>query len=177
MDPLTWGFIGTLIGTIVGASTSIVTTILNSKYASKNQSRLEGYKRQEIFREFQRENYFKLQENMHKALRLTSLLHIEDMQNFKDTGKWQQGSLNRENDIDLMHTFRDLSIYIERIQNENVREEIRVLINKISQVCNTSSLSESNRLLNEISFDFKEVMKRLGIELRNNYYNFEVDYK
>lgn len=87
MDPLTWGFIGTLIGTVVGASASIFTTIINARTVSKNQNKLEIYKREEIFREFQRDNYLKIQESTYKAHRLVSLLHVQDMQNLKDSGQ------------------------------------------------------------------------------------------
>ncbi|OXA93799.1 hypothetical protein [Flavobacterium hercynium] len=68
MDPLTWGFIGTLIGTVVGASATILTTIINTRNVSRKQNKLEIYKRQEIFREFQRDNYLKIQKAPIKPL-------------------------------------------------------------------------------------------------------------
>lgn len=171
MDPQTWGFIGALIGTVVGASASIITTVINARNVSRNQNKLEIYKRQEIFREFQRDNYLKIQENIHKAFRLVSLLHIQDMQNLKNTGKWQEGPLDSANDLELMYTFRDLVMQLERIQNEKVREEIRELLGKMSKVSITSDLEESKRLLKEINLDFTNAMKILGTELRNNYYS------
>ena len=85
MEPLTWGFIGTLVGTLVGAAASIITTHINARNAIKIQNDLENYKRQEIFREFQRDNYLKLQETFLKALRLVSLLHLEEIKKYKKT--------------------------------------------------------------------------------------------
>lgn len=174
MDPLTWGFIGTLIGTVVGASASILTTIINGRNASRNQNKLEIYKRQEIFREFQRDNYLKIQESTYKALRLVALLHIQDMKNLKDSGKWQQGLWDTKNAEDLMYTVRDIVMYLERIQNEKVREEIRKLTSKMMKVSQSSGLQESNDLLAEINLDISNAMKILGTELRNNYYSGDV---
>ena len=175
MDPLTWGFIGTLIGTVVGASASIFTTIINASTVSKNQNKLEIYKREEIFREFQRDNYLKIQESTYKAHRLVSLLHVQDMQNLKDSGQWQQGILNAENSNELLYTVQDLMMYLERIQNEKVREEIRNLTGKMLKVSHTSDLKESNQLLAEIHLDISSAMKILGKELRNNYYSADVN--
>lgn len=174
MDPLTWGFIGTLIGTVVGASASIFTTIINARTVSKNQNKLEIYKRQEIFREFQRDNYLKIQESTYKANRLVTLLHVQDMQNLKDSGQWQQGILNAENSNELLHTVEDLTMYLERIQNEKVREEIRNLTGKMFKVSDTFDLKQSNELLAEINLDISKAMKILGTELRNNYYSADV---
>ncbi|WP_426486119.1 hypothetical protein [Flavobacterium sp. 2] len=171
MDPLTWGFIGTLVGTVVGASASISTTIINARTISKNQNKLEIYKRQEIFREFQRDNYLKIQESTYKAHRLVTLLHVEDMQNFKDSGQWQQGILNAENSNELLYTVQDLTMYLERIQNEKVREEIRKLTGKMLKVSHSSDWKEGNQLLAEINQDISIAMKILGTELRNNYYS------
>jgi len=174
MDPLTWGFIGTLIGTVVGASASIITTIINGRTASMNQNKQEIYKRQEIFREFQPDNYLKIQESTYKAHRLVTLLHVQDMQNLKDSGQWQQGILNAENSNELLYTVQDLTMYFERIQNEKVREEIRNLTDKMLKVSHTSDWKESNQLLGEINLDISNAMKILGTELRNNYYSTDV---
>ena len=170
MEPLTWGFIGTLVGTVVGASASIITTIINARNSSKIQNDLEKYKRQETFREFQRDNYLKLQEIFHKALRLVSLLHVEEIKNFNETGKWQKTILNSENDRNLMIALRDLSFYEERIENDQLREELKSLRKKISSVSRTSSKSESDKIMLDLmKNDFDRIMTNLGIELRKNY--------
>jgi len=170
MEPLTWGFIGTLVGTIVGASASIVTTIINARNSSKIQIDLEKYKRQGIFREFQRDNYLKLQETFHKTLRLVALLHLEEIKNYNESGKWQKTKLNSENDRNLMIAFRDLSLYEERIQNDQLREELKSLRKKMSNVFLTSSKSESDEIMFDLmKNDFDRIMTNLGTELRNNY--------
>jgi len=170
MNPVTWGFIGTLIGTIVGASASIITTIIIARNSTKNQNNLEKYKRQENFREFQRDNYLKLQETFPKVLRLAGLLHLEDIKNYDENGEWQKSLLNSENDNNLMIELRDLSIYLERIQNENLREELKKFRNKISSVSRTSNKSESNDIMADlVKNDYDRIMTNLGTELRNNY--------
>lgn len=174
MDPLTWGFIGTLIGTVVGASASIVTTIINSRNVSKNQNKLEIYKRQEIFREFQRDNYLKIQENIYKALGIINLMHIQGMQKLDDTGEWHEESPNSENYNELMAVIRDLMMYLERIENEKLRGEIRVILGKMTTVSSTSGWRQSIDLLAQITFAANDAMKILGTELRNNYYSADV---
>lgn len=170
MNPLTWGFLGTLIGTIVGASASILTTLINSRNHSKNIRNLEIYKRQEIFREFQRDNYLKIQETIYKTFRLATLLHLEDIENLKKTGMWQKSLLNSKNDNGLMIALKDLSIYLERIQNDDAREELRTLIEKISSTSKTSSKTESEAIMFDIATNhFDKTMANLGIELRKNY--------
>ncbi|MFI2743380.1 hypothetical protein ACG2LH_11620 [Zhouia sp. PK063] len=170
MEPLTWGFIGTLVGTVVGASASIITTHINARNSIKIQNDLENYKRQEIFREFQRDNYLKLQETFHKALRLVSLLHLEDIKKYKETGKWQQTILNSENDKNLMIALRDLSFYEERIESDQLRNEFKGLRKKISSVSRTSSQDESDAIMMDLmKNDFDRIMTDLGTELRKNY--------
>ncbi len=87
MDPLTWGFIGTIIGAMVGASASIITTLINVQNSIKNQTNLEKYKRQEVFREFQRNNYLKIQEIFPSALRFAFKLHSIDVKNYYKNGE------------------------------------------------------------------------------------------
>ena len=68
MEPLTWAFIGTILGTIVGASSSIITTVITAKNSSKIQRELDKYTREENFREFQRNNYLKLQDQINSPM-------------------------------------------------------------------------------------------------------------
>lgn len=170
MDPLTWGFIGTVIGAIVGASASIITTLINAQNSSRNQTNLEKYRRQETFREFQRDNYLKIQETFHKALRLACLLHLEDVKNFHKNGVWQTELLDSEVDTELMFSIRDLSICLERVHNDPLREEFKYLRNKIRSLSRTLSKVESDLIMSDlINKDFDKIMANLGIELRKNY--------
>ncbi|OXA93800.1 hypothetical protein [Flavobacterium hercynium] len=96
------------------------------------------------------------------------------MQNLKDSGQWQQGILNAENSNELLYAIRDIVMYLERIQDEKVREEIRKLTSKMVKVSHTEGWKESNQLLAEINLDISNAMKILGTELRNNYYSADV---
>lgn len=169
MDPLTWGFVGTLIGTIVGASASIFTTIINTINSNKNLSDLEKFKRLEFFREFQRNNYLKLQEILFKAIRLVAILNLEDIKNYTITGEWQKSKLDSESDMDLMITLRDLSIYSERIQSEDMREELKNIKFKMTRVLMTSNKDESDKYMIDLANEFENIMTRIGTELRKNY--------
>ena len=170
MEPLTWAIIGTFVGTIVGASASILTTYLNVQNSSKIQEKIEHYKRQEISREFQRNNYLEIQNTVHKSLRLATLLHFEDLKNYKKTGEWQKSLLNSENDYNLMISIRDLSMLSERVENIELRKELKSLINKISKLNNTSSKSESDEIIFELAPDKIDfIMEKIGTELRKNY--------
>src|SRR5690606_15398929 len=123
----TWGFIGTLIGTVVGASASIFTTYINAKNSSKIQKEIQNYTRNEKFRNFQRSNYLKLQDTIPRSIRLITLLHFEDLKNYKRTGEWQKTLLNSENDHNLMIAIRHLSIQTERVENETLRKKLKKL--------------------------------------------------
>jgi len=169
MEPLTWGFIGTLIGTIVGASTSIITTYINNKNSLKIQKVQENFKRESSFREFQRENYLKLQETFHKTFRLVSLINLEDVKAFKKTGKWQEPGINLENDQNLTSSIRDLIFYEQRIENDQLRGELKKIRMKLSKVNNSLDMSESNDILLDLMLnDFDKLMTDLGTELRLN---------
>lgn len=170
MEPLTWGFIGTLIGTIVGASTSITTTYINNKNSLKIQKEQENFRRESSFREFQRENYLKLQETFHKTFRLVSLINLEDIKVFKKTGKWQEPGINCENDQNLMSSIRDLIFYEQRIENDQLRGELKKIRIKLSKVNNSLNMSESNEILSDLMLnDFDKIMTDLGTEIRLNY--------
>ena len=170
MEPLTWGFIGTLIGTIVGASASIFTTYINAKNSSKIQENIHNYTRKEKFREFQRNNYLKLQDTIHKSIRLITLLHLEDLKNYRRTGEWQKTLLNSENDHNSLIAIRDLSIQTERVENEKLRKKLKDLRKKLTQVNNTECKIESENIMFELADnDINQIMEEIGTELRNYY--------
>lgn len=173
MEPLTWAFIGTLIGTIIGASTSIFTTYINVRSSARIQEKINKYTRDENFREFQRNNYLELQDTIHKSIRYVSLINLEDLKNYKKTGKWQNSFLlNPENDINSMISIRDLSFKTERVENESLRNKLKKLIEKLKKVNNTSSELESKIILFELaSNDINEIMEEIGIELRKTFKN------
>ncbi|CAM1366433.1 conserved hypothetical protein [Tenacibaculum litoreum] len=172
MEPATWGFIGTIVGTIVGALASIYTTYLNGKNTASIQNKSETFKREELFREFQRDNYLKLQEIIPKIIRLINLLLLEDKENYQKTREWQKASVNSENDNNLMNQLRELSIYTERVDNTDLREELKKIKTKAGKVLMTSSWSESDLIMSDlIKNDYDRIMENLGIELRKNYKN------
>ena len=170
MEPLTWAFIGTLIGALVGASTSIITTYINNQNSLKLEKQKESFNRESSFREFQRENYLKLQETIHKTFRLVNLINMEDERALKKTGKWQESEVNLENSQNLMICLRDLNFYEERIENDQLRDDLKKIRMKLCKVNNPLNMAESyNVLIDLVTIDFDKLMTDLGTELRLNY--------
>ena len=78
--------------------------------------------------------------------------------------------MNSKYDTKLRLSLRDLSIYLERVQNDDLREEIKKLRNKIASISMTSSPSESDSIISDLTInDFDRIMSHLGTELRKNY--------
>jgi hypothetical protein len=169
MNSAIWAFIGTFIGAILVTVSSVITTLISTRNSTKNHTILEKYKRDELFREFQRNNYLELQDILSKTLRLVSLFFLEDIKNHKITGEWQKSLFDNELDTNLMISFRDLSILSERVQNDNLRAKLKQVIMKMGKVSKTESLFESNKIMIELNDDFGNIMNDLGIELRKSY--------
>jgi hypothetical protein len=169
MNPAIWAFIGTLIGAILVTASSVITTLISTRNSTKNHTILEKYKRDELFREFQRNNYLELQDILSKTLRLVSLFFLEDIKNHKITGEWQKSLVDNELDTNLMISFRDFSILSERVQNDNLRAKLKQVIMKMGKVSKTESLFESKKMMIELNDDFSNIMNDLGIELRKSY--------
>ena len=79
MEPVTWGFLGTIVGTIVGASASIITTLITGRYSIKLQKDAISHERNERAREFQRNNLLELQNVLSSHMRLVTRAHLEDI--------------------------------------------------------------------------------------------------
>jgi hypothetical protein len=169
MNSAIWAFIGTFIGAILVTVSSVITTLISTRNSTKNHTILEKYKRDELFREFQRNNYLELQDILSKTLRLVSLFFLEDIKNHKITGEWQKSLVDNELDTNLMISFRDLSILSERVQNDNLRAKLKQVIMKMGKVSKTESLFESKKMMTELNNDFGNIMNDLGIELRKSY--------
>jgi len=170
MEPLTWGFIGTLIGTLVGASASILTTYLNNQNSVKLIREQDRLNRDSSFREFQKENYLKIQEAFHNTVRLTSLINIEDVKLFKETGRWQESISQDHSHESLRSSLRDLAFYEQRIQNDGLREDLNRIRGKLSRVYNSLSMSESNEIMMDLlTNDYEKFISDIGNELRSNY--------
>ncbi|MDY0780393.1 hypothetical protein [Tenacibaculum sp. IB213877] len=165
MNPEVWGF----IGAILGASTSILTTFINNKNSNRIQSNLELNRRRELFREFQRDNLLKIQEKISKNMRLIGKAHIEDLSYFKETNKWNHADLSTELDNSLADSFRELSFMIERVDNNELREKLKKLIEQMAKCLFSQNLTESKEEIKKMTFELDNLMEDLGVVLRSYY--------
>ena len=169
MNPESWGFIGTLFGAIVGASTSILTTRINSRNAVRIQRDLEQNKRDERFREFQRDNLIKLQDEIANCINLMIKAHIEDLEYFKHNNDWQSTALSEELNKKLTQAIRQFSIIIERIDDDILRVKLYEFRKSINNSLISKNYDKSLSNINDISKRFNGLMQDIGEELRKNY--------
>ncbi len=165
MISLISGFIGTLIG----ASVSIFTTYLNNRNSVNIQMGNESFKRAELFREFQRDNLLKLQEKMSASMRLVGRAHFEDLKSFKETNNWQSNLLDPDLDKDINESFRELSINAERIDNNELRNEVKRLKEQMDECLLANNLASRRGRIAKLTKKFEVVMSQLGEVLRANY--------
>lgn len=169
MNPESWGFIGTLVGAAVGATASILTTRINSKNAVRIQQDLEQNKRNERFREFQRDNLIKLQDEIANCINLMVKAHIEDLEYFKNNNDWQSTALSEELNKQLTQAIRQFSIIIERIDDDRLRGKLYDFRKSINKSLVSKNYDKSLSNINDISKSFNGLMQEIGEELRKNY--------
>ena len=169
MDAMTSGFIGSIIGTIVGASASILTTIISNKNSLKIQSQIEKHNSKQIFKEFQKLNFLEVQERMSKQLRLLGKIYIEDSKNFKKTNNWRGTSLESMLDNDLANSFREFTILIERVDDSQIRKELKAFNELMGSSLFSKSKIENETKLNKLRKDYTHLMDKIGIALRSNF--------
>jgi len=170
MEPVTWGFIGTIVGTIVGASVSIITTLITGRYSRKLQQDAISHERSERAREFQRNNLLELQDVLSSHMRLVARAHLEDIKSFRDSSnESQRPLLSDELDQELSLSNRRLTILTERVADDPLRENIKALSSEMFSVIIAKSKSESNEAIQKLAFMFKNTMESLGFVLRASY--------
>ena len=166
MEPATWGFLGAIIGAIVGAAASIVTTIINSRKEVKIQKDLDLFKREEISREFQRNNLLKLQDVIHDYMRNIAKANIEDSRHFKNEGAWQKNMLGEPLNEDIRLNTREIMILEERIINDKLRDDI----NKFRMLGGSYFLSQTEteglRIMSDLGNEFPILNSCIGRNFR-----------
>lgn len=165
MVSLIWG----LIGTVIGASVSIITTHLNNQNNVNIQKGSDNFKRAELFREFQRDNLLQLQEKLSFSMRLIGRAHFEDLVSYKETNKWQSNLLGADLDKGINESFRELSIKAERIDNDELRNEVKRLKEQMEECLLANNLPSRKGRITKLTKDFEVIMSQLGEVLRANY--------
>ena len=170
MEPVTWGFIGTLAGAVVGASVSTITTIITARNSRMLQQDAKSFERKEKAREFQRNNLIDLQEAITVEMRLIGRAHIEDMESFrKNANGGRIILLSEELNLELRNNSARLTILTERVASDSFRQNIKALRNNMTNVLLAKSENESLAAIQLVSNKFQETMEDLGVMLRESY--------
>ena len=170
LEPVTWGFIGTIVGTVAGASASILTTVIAERNRRSIRRDEANYAREERAREFQCENLLKVQDVLSSTMRLIAKAHLEDMQHYSNRqSESDPAMLSEDLDNEILLSNRELSILSERIADDLLRENIKFLRAKMTAVLVAKSAAESESALEALSYVFDESMARIGIVLRNTF--------
>ena len=165
MEAAIWGFIGTL----VGAGVSIGTTFISAWKDKTLQEQRHTFDREEKARAFQRDNLLKLQDLLQKEIRFMGKVHFSDLKASKETSEWRRSLLSDDLDNEISINNRNLVITIERISNDELRNEIKDFRNQVSIGMFSKTMEESENRLHDASNTFIDLMEKVGIELRNNY--------
>lgn len=169
MEPASWGFIGTILGTIVGASASIFATYLNGKNSVNIQKSTEKFKREELFREFQRDNLLKLQDEFSAGMRFIGKIHFESLNYFKKNNEWKGFRLSDNVDTGISTSFQNLMKLTERVNDDKLRAKIIDIRKDMARFSVSETESENLIYIKKLSDKFEILMTEIGIELRNNY--------
>lgn len=169
MDSAFWGFIGTIVGAIVGATASILTTIINGWKSTQLQKERDNFERLERSREFQRNTLLELQDSLSQNLRLIGRAHLEDLALYRQNDGVRSNLLSAELNQDIMLSNRKNAILTERISDDEIRNNLKILRQHMNDVLFAKSENESRNKLQIASSNFEKFMEKLGVVLRNNY--------
>ena len=169
MEPASWGFIGTILGTIVGASASIFATYLNGKNSINIQKSTEKFKREELFREFQRDNLLKLQDEFSIGMRFIGKIHFESLNYFRINNEWKGFRLSDDVDTGISTSFQNLMKLTERVNDDKLRTKIIDIRKEMARFTVSEVESENLIYIKKLTDKYEILMTEIGIELRNNY--------
>jgi hypothetical protein len=169
MDPATYGFIGALVGAIVGASASIGTTFISSWNSSRLQMKADNFQRIERARIFQRDTLLKIQESIQDAMRNAGQMHHQDVLAHREGGVWQKSLLGEELNNKVLNVNRELSLLTERVSNDELRDNIKLFRNKLSDCLFTASEDKGGFKFKQATDSWTPLMEHIGKVLRENY--------
>jgi uncharacterized membrane protein YhiD involved in acid resistance len=150
MDAGIWGF----IGVIIGAFSSIVTTVMVARSNRLLQKEASSFEREEMRREFQRNNLIELQDILTNIMRLVA--HIAS-----------SNKLAEDSNHKIMTFNQDINVRIERITDDSLRESLRSLQYGMTAFLLSEELTLTNELPQELVTSFKQEMENIGVALRS----------
>jgi gas vesicle protein len=170
LEPVTLGFNGTIVGTVAGASASILTTVIAERNRRSIRRDEATYARAERAQEFQCNNLLKVQDVLSSTMRLMARANLEDMNHYRNwLSESEPAMLSEDLDNEIHLSNKELSILSERISDDLLRENIKLLQAKMSAVSVAKSAEESENALEALSYAFGESMAKIGIVLRNTF--------
>ncbi|PIB34585.1 hypothetical protein BFP72_03750 [Reichenbachiella sp. 5M10] len=155
MNEAIWGFIGALIG----AGASILTTLINSRNSVKLQLKLEKVRRENLAKDFQRDNLLVIQEKLYHHFRLTLRAVLE-------RGSNNDSLLNEELADNLSYSLRELTCFIERVEQQDLRNQLTEIKNDLATIPIAKSKDEGMDRLVTTSSQFDRTLQLLGQTLR-----------
>ncbi|MCD9481546.1 MULTISPECIES: hypothetical protein [Photobacterium] len=164
MEVMTWAFIGTIIGAIASIATTIITNW--SSYLIVRQTK--GYERKEIANTFQRQTIIELQVELLEYIRSCYQAYLYDCNQFKKTGEWG-GKLPEDLNTKNRELSAKTSILIQRISNNELRDNLLVLKDSCARCTLSKKKSEADELYAILSEDYQKSNELLGMVLRSTY--------
>lgn len=169
MDAVSWGFIGTVVGAIVGATASIVTTAITTWNTYKISENSKVQDREERARAFQRETLLELQIVMRNYMRASTLAYLADRKNFQESGEWGKYALPDELTGQLLDLNSETSILIQRISNEELRNNLIELKDVVTKSQFANSERTASQYHDACATLYENVNNELGKVLRSSY--------
>ncbi|KJK14910.1 hypothetical protein [Pseudomonas sp. 2(2015)] len=161
--PNVWFPVVTLVA---GAILKAVFDLFNEKRQEAREKRVRLEKRQETFLmqriEAQRLLLPQLQESLVELMRSTTLLNMEDVQSFRNTGVWGKELVSDEISERSMAAFRQVNLFRVRVHADDLREDVTKLCALCSEAVHTKSEYTSELKLREAGMLFTEVNERVG---------------
>lgn len=169
MDSAVWGMIGTLAGAVVGAAASIGATWRASAVSYRMHNDKQQEERREKAKEFQRATLLDLQDALYDAVRMCGRAYFADFVAYRSGGEWGKGRLSEDLSAGLLASSRRVSILIERVENTELRSEVKSLTAQMSALTMQTEKEEADCLKIEIAQKFDVLVERIGTVLRSYY--------
>lgn len=165
MDAAIWG----LIGTLVGAMASIGTTWIASRSNLHIQLITNKQERSERASAFQRQTLVDLQDAIHDTLRLTTQGYIQDRDAHFSGKPWGDNMLSEPLNEDLRLAERRVAILRERVSDDQLRNEIKALMNLSKEILLSRSANEAKSHMEKCYNVGNNLLVSIGTVLRKHY--------
>lgn len=155
-----------LFGALIGGGFSVWSTYITNNKSYKLQTDLENLKRKNEIKDLQRETLLYIQENLQKLVIMVNKLIDNKIEFDKEFQGGSDVMFQKDSDLVAIKV-SDISLYVERIQNEELRVKTRIITNKITECANDSKPNEEKFL--KVIGEYGDYTLVLGNILRKTY--------